>query len=385
MKNLTVTPYQLSVLPWAAGQQTVYPLNQLPTVIRNKYAHVIGFFIDVAVAATYTTAPTFNALFSAIGNIIFSDGVNERINISALQLRWQLITETGREPLPPPKIPAASGNVFYVRAFVPLGPTNMAGWGTDYAFPVGGLTSGELRVTPGTLTQMSADTTAIAYTPRVTALVVGFDGEIRIPPFFERRSYNNSSNDFQTLGVAKYNSTLLHKQSLAVFAAGDLGNIATDPGSGAIQQIPAQTWSLLSQFDSHYGSLTFQGEPASATDTNSVALEGYVQAAAMTPLVSPASFQPVIAPISDGRISKLEYTTKGSLRTYWSGSFATTAFVVGRFLPQTEEAFAALSAAAAKGIGQGIARASKVKTLSGRNVNPARTDLVPYLPKALRY
>lgn len=385
MRNLTVTPYQLSTLPLSVGQQTVFPLNQIPPKFRNKYSHILGFFIDVAVAPSFTTAPTFKQLYSALKNIIFSDGVNERVNISAWQLRAQLIQEMGREAVPPPKIPAATGNTYYLRVFLPLGPTNSAGWGTDYAFPVGALLSGELRLTTGSLTDMSVNTTAIAYAARVTALLVGFDGEIRLPPFFERRAYNNSSNDFQVLGAAVYNSTLLMKQDLSAFFNGDLGNIAVDPGSGAIQQIPAQTWSLLNQFDTHYGSLTFQGEPAGALDTNSVSLEGYVQAAAMAPLVAAADFQPVIAPIMDGRISKLDYATQGSLRTYWSGTYTNTAYAVGRYLPQTEESYAAMGAAACKAVGRGTPRVSKVKTLSGKALAPQRTDLLPYLPKALRW
>lgn len=382
MKNLQIVPYPLSQLPYAAGGRASYPLDQIPLSQFGRIAHLVGFLLDVRMTPTFTTAPTLAGFWSVIQNLVFFDSASERQNLSAFQLRAKLIQECGKNPMPDPDLNGGTGSTFYGRLFLPAGPLNSAGWSTDWIYPVAALKSGELRLQFGALTSFSADTTGITGTVGVTALLAVLDGEIRVPPAYERRAFNYSSNDVIVQGKALYNSALMMKQSNGAFSAGDVGNITIDTGAGSVPATPSVQWSAIAQLGNLSTIMTqLRGEPLAATDDNEkvVNLSTPTAIAAADPLI-----QSIIPPIMDGRISKLQFEALSGMRFFWSGTFNTPSIVVGRILSQPLEAASAIAAKATEQLGRKAPTSSKVKTLSGREWRRGLEEAM-YMPFAFRW
>lgn len=377
MKALQRYLFPLTQQPYANGGNAVYPLNELPVSIFGRNAHLEGILFDLDATPIFTTAPTINGFWSILQNMVFYDGASERQNLSAAQLRYALISEAGKNPLPDPDLNSGSTNHFYGRMFLPLGPLNMLGYGTDYVLPAGALKSGEVRVTWGGLTAFSADATGLSVVPRLYAVMVALDNQVRVPPAFERRAYNFSTNEFTVQGHALYNSVILLKQNLAAFAAGDLTSLQIDTGMGSVPDTRATALQAVSQLGNLSGIITqLRGEPLSATDDN----EKIVNLASPTAIsAADATVQAIMGSPMGGRISKILYEASSGLRVKWPGTFATPTVVVSRFLEQPRQAAATIAAKASDALGKGIPSDAKVATLDRRRYRGPREAFMPWV------
>lgn len=381
MKALQVVPYPMTQQTSVVGGKATYPLDAIPTTQFGEIAHLVGFLIDVRLTPTFTTAPTLAGFWSFLNSIVWFDSDSERCNLNAFQLRAKLIQECGYNPMPDPDLNSGSGNMFAAKLFIPAGPLNSAGWQTDWLYPVSALKSGELRLNFGALTDFSADTTALTAVVKVTALLATLSQEIRVPPAFERRSFNFNANDCMVQGRALYNSALMLKQSLAAFSAGDIGDVTIDTGSGSVPGTPAGQLTAINQLGLLSGIITqLRGEPLATTDDN----EKVVNLSSPTAIAAAdAIIQSLISPFGDARLTKQQYEAMAGMRFKWTGTFATPTIVVGRVLAQPAEAATAIAAKASVGLGKGAPKSAKIKTLSGRPW--AQADKTIYMPYSFRW
>lgn len=379
MKSLQIVPYPLTNQNAVVGGRATYSFDQIPVTQFGRIAHMIGLLFDLRLTPTFTTAPTLAGFWSFLNSMVFYDSASERCNLSAFQLRAQLIEECGRDPMPNPDLNTGSTNMFTARLFLPLGPLNSAGWSTDWLYPVAALKSGEMRLGFGALTDFSADTTVLTATLNVSALLAVLDNEIRVPPAFERRAFNFSANDNVVQGRALYNNAIVMKQSNGAFAAGDLSNVTIDTGDGSIPSTPATQYTAMSQLGKMGGAgiiTQLRGEPVVSTDDNEkiVNLASPTAIQAADPLI-----QALIPSFLDGRITKQQFEAMAGMRFRWTGALATPSIIVGRTLAQPQAASTLIAAKAAQVLGKGAPSTGKVKTISGRPWRqPSRTEYMPY-------
>lgn len=377
MKGMQPYPFAgLKSPSYTAGGADTVSMETLPATVFDRIAHLVGFYIDVIATPTYTTAPTINGILSILKNLVFFDGANERMNLSAALLRYAYILESGKNIVPDPDTNTGSGNAIRFGIPVFLGPVGAAGSPTDYLLPCSALKSAELRFTFGALTDYSADTTAIASVNiRVSAILVALDNQIRIPPAFERRSFNGSTNEMFVQGKALYHSLALTKQALSAFSAGDVGSVTIDTGRGSVPSIICSSLSGVAQSTLRSGVVTqLRGEPRFATDDN----EKTVNLGTPTALVaSDAVVQAVISAGEQSRISKLLFEATSGLRISYTGTLTTPQLTASRLLEQPKSASAALAARACSGLGKNVPSAAKVKTLDGRDYKGVRELYMP--------
>ena len=363
---------------WSLSGQDAISLEGLPTRIFGRIAHLAGFMVNIQYAPTFTTAPDVVGVHGLIKNIVFFDGVTERFNASYYDLRQFEVLENGRLENPDPVTPAST-NVVHVRRFLPTGPARFVGNPTDFVIPCAGLKSGELRLNFGALTDISADTTVIgSVNIIVAAVLVPLDNEVRLPPAFERRTFNFGTTEAMIQGKALYSTVAIGKQANTAFAAGDLSQISWDSGLGQSPNVEVSTLTAVAQYyleTTQLGQLA--GEPRTATD---VSLR-HVNPGTPTALFAAANtIQSVICSPSESRITKLLVDATSALRVKWTGTFTTPKMYVSRFLENPATAYAAQAARALGTLGlQG--KAPRVKTLDKTDYNGPRQLYMPWTIK----
>ena len=370
--------HQLRSPTFSANGQDAVSLEGMPTKIFGRIAHLIGFMIKYVTTPTYTTAPTNIGQHSLIRNLVFWDGVSERFNASFYDLRQFEILENGSLQTPDSQIVASLSPVTQAR-YLPVGPANFEGNPTDFAIPVSGLKSGELRLNFGALTDWSADTTAqnsVGIT--ITAVLVPIDNELRLPPAFERRTFNFGTTEAVIQAKALYTSVGIAKQSNAVFAAGDLTSLSWDAGLGQSPTTDVASLNAVAQYFLHstiIGQLV--GEPQNATNLGMRTLN------LTTPTALQASdfaIQSVIMSPVNSRITKLLCEAQSALRVRWTGSFATPKVYVSRILENPLTAYATMAARASSSLGMRVV-SSRVKTLDKTDYKGPRALYMPMAAK----
>lgn len=359
---------------FAAGGQDAVSLEGLPTKIFGRIAHLQGIIINYVVTPTLTTSPTIAGMHSLIKSLVFYDGIAERFNASFFDLRQFEILENGALQSPDPVI-SGTGVQAHVARYLPMGPAAFEGNPTDFMLPVAALKSGEIRLNFGALTDWSTDTTILgSVNIQLVAVLVPLDGEIRLPPAFERRSFNFGSTEAQIQGQALYTSVAITKQNNAAFAAGDLASVSWDSGLGQAPSVETSTLNMMGQFFLK-GTLLGQlmGEPRSAADVNLRTLNATTSTALQA---ADFALQPVIVSPEYSRISKLIADSQSSMRIKWTGTFATPKILVSRILRQPQTASAAYAARAAQALGlkMGVVR---VKTTDKTDYNGPRQEYMP--------
>lgn len=367
--------YTLRTPQFAAGGQDAVSLEALPTKIFGRIAHLQGILINYVVTPTLTTSPTTPAqTHSLIKSMVFYDGIAERFNASFYDLRQFEIMENGFLQTPDPAL-TGTGVQVRVSRYLPMGPVAYEGNPTDFLLPVAALRSGEIRLNFGALTDWSADTTVFgAVNIQLVAVLVPLDGEIRLPPAFERRTFNYGSSEAQVQGQALYTSLGIAKQSNAAFTAGDLLSVSWDSGLGQAPTAETSSLTTLAQYflrSSVIGQLA--GEPRGAADTNLRT----VNLATPTAL-QPADFalQAVIMSPENARISKIIADSQSSMRIKWTGSLTTPKLLVSRILRQPQSASAAYAGRAAQSLGLKMG-ATRVKTSDKTDYNGPRQEYMP--------
>lgn len=363
---------------YAVNGQDAISLEGLPTRIFGRIAHLAGFMINAQYTPTFTTAPDVVGVHGLIRNMVFFDGVTERYNASLYDLRQFEILENGRLMNGDFTQPSTN-TVVHVRRFLPVGPAKFQGNPTDFLIPCAGLKSGELRLNFGALTDISADTTAIgSVNIIVAAVLVPLDNEVRLPPAFERRTFNFGTTEAMVQGKALYSTVAIGKQANTPFAAGDLGQVSWDSGLGQSPNVEVSTLTSLAQYflgTTALGQLA--GEPRTATDT---ALRQVNPSTPSALSAAPLSIQSVIQSPDDSRITKLLVDATSALRVRWTGSFATPKMYVARFLENPATAYAAQAARALGTLGlQG--KSPRVKTLDKTDYNGPRQLYMPWTIK----
>lgn len=330
-----IVPQQLPTIAIAAGSKSVIKLRDLTAKVDDRVCHLLGFIIEEQLTATYTTTPTTVGLNKLISNLEFFDGSQVRFKGTGNDLRQFERLENGGYGDGEGRIAAAtSAQPKFTRRFLSVGPMRMYGAPKDWVLPNVLLDNGELRITQGALTDISADTTVITGNIVVTALSVLLD-DLRIPPFYERQTFTVNSDDRIT-GKGLYAFLGYSKDTnYSAFSAGDIGNVFVDTGTAqVIPTVDSQILTSLYNREFNVGLLNgLQGDPRNGThDVNQriVDWSGGTALAAMT-----ADLQAILAMPPGGRITKISSRVDNSLRVKSSGAVTSGLQLhVGRILPQ---------------------------------------------------
>lgn len=378
--NFQTVKQQLASIAIVAGGNNVVKLRDLTTQIDGRIAHLIGFEIEVAMTPAYTTTPTQVGLRNVLSLIEFFDGRQIRTRATGNSLRQHNRLEFGIQSGGDPKVAAAmTGNPRYLRQWLGVGPAKFAGSPSDFAMCNALLMNGELRLTVGQLTDLSADTTALTGTIIVTAVHVLLD-EVRLPPFYERQTYQVTSDDrlggkglYAYLGVSK-------SSAYGAFAAGEYGTALVETGTFPV--VPNINPSILAALFNHEmgnGAVGgVQGEPINATHDTNQRDPDYSGVTAL--LAGIADLQPLLACPPGTRISKIAARVDNALRIKSSGSVTSGLLAhVGRFLPQGPDVVDALVKEVERQLN--ISTKPRPKTLSKDDY---KGPYVAYMPWALK-
>lgn len=340
-----VTPYLMTVngaVAYAAGGQPVASFNDLPLELDGEIPHVAGILIDVEFSPTFTTAPTIYGANNLVSAIVVNDGVNPRLDVAGFNaMRSFDIFETGDVMTPDPDLNGGTGNrIRLSRLWLP-GPANFKQG--DFMLPTPCIRNGELRMTWGALTGVSADTTAITINRlSVIALLATRPGQMILPPFLERRTQLLTSSAQSIQGSGAYATIGLTKTNYAAFASGDLTSILVDTGRGVRggMAIPAAAYDAVNQSILRAGQFTkVRGEFATATVDN----EKTVNLSTPTAIVAAdATHQSVYTTPKGGMITKVP--VEGSnIKLSWPGTLTNVNAQYSRLVPQSPTAYAAMA------------------------------------------
>lgn len=380
MKAFQLVPFILRPPSFTAGSQDVVTLDVLPETSLGRIAHLAGIELDITATPTFTTAPTVVGINNICRRLEFNDGAQPRFQGGYNTLRAFELLENGRLRLPDPDTNSASTNTFNFGRYLPMGPWGYAGDPTDFLVPCAALKTGKLEFSWGALTDFSADTTVLTVTTRLIAWLAFLDKEIRIPPFYERNSFQVANADAQLPGRALYAcGGLLNSNSFDAITAGDFSEIIVGTGSGDLPGISCSSLTRAFHAQMNSGHINqINGEPRAATDDNSKIVNGGTPTA-----LAPADniLQPWAWSPPGSRISKLALMSESSLRVRWpAGSQATGSILYGRFVAQSPNARAAIGARALQKLGMKDVRAG-VKTLSKDVYTGPRDEFMPMYVK----
>lgn len=374
MKAFQPYLYVMRSPTYSNGGQDAISCEGLPTQVFGRTMHLAGFMINYVATATRTAAPTIEGMHSLIKSLVFNDGVSERFNASLYDLRQYEILENGKLLNPDPTI-VASTNPVSVRRYLPMGPANFEGDPTDFLLPVAALKSAELRFTYGSLTDWSSDTTVLTASISVTAVLVPLDKELRLPPAFERRTFNFGTTEALIQGKALYTTVALAKSTNAALAAGDFATISWDAGLGTAPVVEVTSLTACAQYFTQATLLSqLMGEPRNTGDV------GLRTVNATTPTALQAAdfaIQPVIFSPANSRITKLIAEATSALRVKWTGTSIIPKVLVARILEQPETAYAAMAARAVTALGVKMTT-SRVKTLDKTEYHGPRRLYMPF-------
>jgi len=380
MKASQFVHQQLGTFTIAANALCVAKLRDLMTQIDGRIAHLAGFIIECAPTATYTTTPTQAGIQQLLSSIEFHDGRQVRFRGNGNDLRQHERLENGSSLGGEPTI-ATSGSTYprYFSRFLSCGPLRFAGNPSDFVIPTALLMNGELRISVGALTAMSADVTALSGSIIVTALLVPLD-EIRIPPFYERATYTMTSDD-RLGGKGLYAFVGASKSSTYdAFTSGTVGAVLLETGTFPV--VSNVNASILGRaFNSEMGNGAVGGVQAEPLDTTYDATQRAPNYAAATALLAGiADLQPMLWCPPGCQISKVAARVDNAMRVKTSGTVTTGLRVhVGRFLPQGPDVIDALKSEAERNLN--VRGALKIKTLSK---DAYRGPAAAYMPWAVK-
>lgn len=349
MKNFQYQLFPLRAPTFAVGGTDVVPLDVLPTTLSDGLiAHLAGFVFDVSCNPTISSGTaTVYGQNNLVELVEFNDGLNLRSRASFNELRFREYLENGRLINPDPDAAATTENLQYGR-FLPVGPTNMIGSPSDFVLPCAALEGGSLQFNfASALSRYSANTTALTVSVRVSALLVGFFNELRIPPLFEWNRIPAGQADVAVPGRALY-THLAMVDTLSTpgtaITAGDFAAVGIDTGKGSIrtQDVQAYSRAFASTMKSGHTAGLY-GEPRSTEDDNTKMVNSGTPTA-LTP--ASAVLQPLIWTPEDSRITKGAYEAGSQLRTIWTGTQTTAGILYGRIIEQSGPAEAAVAARA---------------------------------------
>lgn len=236
MKGYQPQLFQLRSPTVAAGQSDTVTLDTLPGLMLDGIAHVLGFLFRARITPTFTTAPTVYGVNNLVARLTVNNGMNVMFDGSFNSLRFHEILENGGTPLlPDPDTNSGTGNGFYFERVMWLGPNRYAGAPSDFAMPCAAMRNGSIQFNFGSVTQISADTSAYTSSIEVYAILAPIYGEVRVPALWERNSYSFGAAEYSIQGRAKYGNVAIQAGSLTTvttLAAGNLVALTIDTGKG---------------------------------------------------------------------------------------------------------------------------------------------------------
>lgn len=364
---------------YVAGGVDTIPLRDIPPTLFGRIVHVAGIDYDVVMTPTYTTAPTVigtNNLVQACDiwdgqKYVFQGGFNEARVLDYLQ--------NGKLRIPDPDADTASDTARYFRRSVKWGPPQLHGGldhgGTDYVYPAAALANGEVRLTYGALTDISADTTACTGTIFPYAKLVLLD-EIRIPPAYSFGNYQSGAADFYIQGKALWeNLALCDDAAMSAIEVNEYATINCDLGFGDI--VPGVRASALNAAfhdamqAGHITTLT--GQSVAASDDNAKG----VNAASPTALTGASAIvQPVLFASRSEKLTKLPLASS-SARVRWTGSSTASYVLMGRVLAQPPAVVGAIVTKALQVLGRSETDI-RIKTDSKDPYKGPLTEFMPW-------
>lgn len=379
-KSVQAITYTLPSVTVSAGGNTTVPLSDLPKSWNGRIAHLAELHFKVAITPTFTTAPTTVGVNNTFKACEVWDGSFSRFVGGFNELRAIERLHSGRNRIPDADTNTASASARYFHRVWFAGPPNFEGAPADFAIPCGMLSNGEVRVTQGALTDISADTTVLTGTVIVVAKLVLFD-EVRLPPAYQVLTQSVTGSDLSLQGRALYEClALFDSAAFGAFTAGDLGAISLEGGQGNIVNGTApEVLSVMYQSDWAAGELgTFSGQPYAASDDNGKMVD---HASPLALIAAPYDLQPVLWSGPDHRISKL-HLAEASLHLSWSGGSQSTAKAIfGRILPQPRTVMQQNAGRALARLDGRTAKGGGVKTLSKKEYVGPYGEFMPWTAK----
>jgi len=322
--------WTLSTVP---QQKTINLKDLEQRIIDNRYAHLLGFMIELKLTPTFTTAPTLVGNHACISDIEFSDGQDVLFKGDGNALRMFERLENGGNRIGD-VLAQTSTNPRFMRKFLMLGPTSLDGNPTDFARPAAEFVNGYLKLTCSALTDISADTTVATLTADVAAIMAPYD-ELKFPAKYQRKVDANTGTGMKITGEAAYAFLAAVKNSTyGSFVSNDFGRVTVRTGRNrVVANVDAEVLAAVYNGQFARGSLDqVQGEPRDATyDVNARQVN---QATPTALAAGTPDLQPVLWMPPSSRLSKLTARVSEQLIVDYAGSLAATAFwLSGRFLP----------------------------------------------------
>lgn len=355
----------------------------------NQISHLRGILFVCRITPTFTTAPTIYGLNNLVTNLIANNGVENFFDGSFNTLRFHEILENGQICIPDPDTNGGTGTAFYFNRYLPMGPTSFVGAPSDFVFPVSAMAGGSLTLSYGALTSISADTTAYTASIEVVADTVGLEGEIRIPPAFERKTESlTGAGQLNLIGTralyASMGMTAVARAPVTVaslaLAAGTVGDISFDSSLFNDTPVSGAAIEALHQYQSQVGHVTqLKGELRAATDDSAKV----VNSGTPTALVGADNvIQTFLAVAADQRITKLRIVSEGQVTPRWSGTQATGGMHYSRINARPIQARTDLGVRAMQKLGLGSSNVSvRCKTLTKTDYSGPRVDFMPHAIK----
>lgn len=371
--------YQLPSQSFAAGGNVNVLLKDLPKTLRGRIPHVRRIIFDVDMAPTFTTAPTTVGVNNIVARMDVWDGTMMRFTggFNALRARERLYS--GGVRIPDADTDPASTNHRFFRRVWHCGPPCSAGGLADFQIPTGCLVNGWVAFQWGALTDISADTTALTATVRITVELELCD-ELRIPPAIQWVQYNAAAADLPMAGRALYLSIVMAKtNAFSAWSNGDIGKIKLDFGAGdIITSTPAQLLTAAYLDDFAPGEIgPFIGEPGGANDDNNKT----VNHASPTAIAAGAADLQVAMWLRDRQKLTKSEVAETSARLQWDGSNTTAYVMAERILPMSQTVLGAYTQQALTAINKS-GKTAKIKTLS-KKPYPKEGPLKEFLPYAI--
>jgi hypothetical protein len=385
MENYQTYFKKLTAQTFSLGNNFQVLLQDLPTRINNRLAHLKSITFEATATLTYTAAPTVIGHNNLVKTLTIQDGRSVRGQFPGgfNDLRFFERFENGALPYADAITNNATGNPVYFCRKWSVGPPCMYGSPSDYLLPCAALLNGSIDGQwASALTDFSSDTTVATASLAIVAELVVCD-DLKVSPFYERRRMT-VSNEQTIAGSGAYAFLALgNSSSYDAFAAADLSDITVETSDGVqMNAIAAEILARAYNADFSKGSIGgFTGEPRNATyDLNN----RIVNLGTPTAIAAQAlDLQPVLWNPPGGRLTKQLYCTNTNLKLTSTGTQTSgTVAYLGRFLDQNGPAVATIMDEAAKELGVQVKQADlSVDTASGFPYKGYATQRMPYKGK----
>ena len=379
MQAGTLIPFQLPSQAYSASGAFQIALDTIPKRINNGLiSHVAKFNFILPLTTTFSSGVgSIVGDNSAVNQSIIYDGIAQRFQGGFNELRTAERMQLGKPAYADETLAASAAERVICREFN-FGPKNLIGAPSDFLLPALMLMGSTIQGQFGSLAAIDTNCTVATGTMRTIAWLYGLDSEMRIPPVYEVRTISATGGYLTLPGTYAYDFIAMYKSTYADWAAGEVGNVTVDFGTGPLTQAVNAT-DIGREFAvcKNAGTNGFSGQPSSANDVSIRSVnEGTPTAlAAAENNIQPAWFSPI-----NGKISKLT-TSTGTAYLQWNGTVTSAQVQVGRFIPQNAQTLSVYAQRAMANMPDLSIVSQKIKTLKGADY---KGNMGPYMPITLK-